>query len=110
MVPMGNNRIGMVSSINFQRSPNPMPPEVERERGARMSETARYGHHPDPVIDFCTEVDALEGMKADINAGFDDEAEFSRRLSYALDFVPGADERAVVAKNRLRVLAGIKSA
>lgn len=65
----------------------------------------RFGHHPDPAIDFCIEVDALEGMAIDVRAGLDDAEAFKARLSRALEFRVGGDEGAVRAKDALRKLA-----
>lgn len=30
-----------------------------------------FGNHPDPAIDFCIEVDGIEGLAADYRAGLE---------------------------------------
>jgi hypothetical protein len=66
----------------------------------------RFGHHPNPAVDFCCEVDALEGYAAEYKAGgFGiDKAALTERIARALTFVVGGDEHAVAAKGQLRRL------
>jgi hypothetical protein len=77
---------------------------------SRASDLARFGHHPDPAIDFCVEVEELESIaeKARLGlAGFgheEDRAGFDARVEKALDFRVGGDEQAVAAKGVLRQL------
>ncbi len=49
----------------------------------------RFDHHPNPAIDYCCEVDALEGMKWDVAAGLDTHEAYRQRLTRALDFNVG---------------------
>ena len=66
---------------------------------------ARFGHHPDPAIDFCCEVDAIEGLAYDVSVGAAPRDDLFRSVSRAIDFIPGADELAVKAKARLNEIA-----
>jgi hypothetical protein len=68
-----------------------------------IEKLGRYGHHPDPVIDFCIECDVLEAMEYNRYLGLV-EHEYERRLEAALDFQVGGDIRAVDAKNKIRAL------
>ncbi|HAU75600.1 MAG TPA: hypothetical protein DCW88_08710, partial [Agrobacterium sp.] len=73
----------------------------------------RFGHHPEPAIDFCIEVEALEGHLFDAKHGIgkpgheprriDDE--FRRRVSSAMDFIVGGDQIAIAAKATLRSIS-----
>lgn len=65
----------------------------------------RFGHHPDPAIDFCCEVDAIEGMVADHRAGLCTKPPIRERMAKALDFTVGGDINAVIAKDTLRALS-----
>ena len=65
----------------------------------------RFGHHPHPADDFCVEVEAIEGMQADVRAGLADQAELDHRIERALTFRVGGDPIAVRAKARLREIA-----
>lgn len=70
----------------------------------------RFGHHPEPAIDFCIEVEALEGHLFDAKHGIgkpgheprrvDDD--FRRRVSDAMYFIVGGDQIAITAKATLR--------
>lgn len=66
----------------------------------------RFGHHPDPAIDFCVEVEALEGMAIDARCGcgLADVSEVALRIAAAMTFRVGGDECAVRAKALLRRL------
>ncbi len=73
----------------------------------------RFGHHHEPAIDFCIEVEALEGHLFDAKHGIgkpgheqrriDDE--FRRRVSSAMDFIVGGDQIAIAAKATLRSIS-----
>lgn len=67
---------------------------------------ARFGHHPDPAIDFCVEVEEIDAIHYDVRTGIakDKEDERNRRISRAMSFRVGGDEKAVAAKDRLRVI------
>lgn len=62
----------------------------------------RFGHHPDPAIDFCVEVETIEGELADQRAGLAPTMNVAERIARALEFRVGGDPRAVMAKNALR--------
>lgn len=80
---------------------------------AEPVKTSRFGHHPEPAIDFCIEVEALEGHLFDAKHGIgkpgheprkvDDD--FRRRVSNAMDFIVGGDQIAIAAKATLRALS-----
>lgn len=66
----------------------------------------RFGHHPEPAIDFCVEVESLESIVHDKEIGLrSDEPLPVERYHKALDFRVGGDEQAVNAKHALRQLA-----
>lgn len=62
----------------------------------------RFGWHPDPAIDFCVEVDAIEGLVYDAKVGLVERKLVEDRIFRAMTFGVGGDERAVAAKNALR--------
>ena len=62
----------------------------------------RFGHHPDRVIDFCVEVEGLEGLVEDVRAGIQDRKPVEGRIFKAMQFRVGGVERAVMAKGTLR--------
>lgn len=66
----------------------------------------RFGHNPNPAIDFCVEVDEIEAIAFNIEKGISGEnkSEFFNRLFKALQFRVGGDEGAIKAKERLRAL------
>lgn len=63
----------------------------------------RFGHHPDPAIDFCIEVEELTSIATDRAVGHHnpDDATLEPRIPMALDFAVGGDEGAVAAKTDL---------
>ena len=65
----------------------------------------RFGHHPDPAIDFCVEVDAIDGMIADHRAGLCSKPPIVERIMKAMEFRVGGDAHAVAAKDTLRALS-----
>lgn len=67
-------------------------------------ELGRFGHHPDPAVDFEVEVDVLEGAVADWKAGLEERSDVERRIFMAMMFRVGGVDRAVIAKNKLRAL------
>lgn len=75
-----------------------------REPINRPVNLGRFGHHPDPAIDFCIEVDCLEGLAHDVGCKLADRVEVSKRISSAMTFTVGGDAHAVAAKGRLREL------
>jgi len=75
---------------------------------------ARFGHHPDPAIDFCIEVEEIEAMHCNVQLGLAEKGEMrerDRRILHAMDFRVGGTQDAVEAKDRLREIereAGIR--
>lgn len=65
-------------------------------------ELGRFGHHPNPAIDFCVEVDAIEGLAADVRAGLAPKGELADRIFRAMAFTVGGDLNAINAKDTLR--------
>ena len=65
---------------------------------------SRFGHHPDPVTDFCVEVQHLMWLNHDVKVGRlgADPDELYDRVSNALDFNVGGDKNAAAAKAVLR--------
>jgi hypothetical protein len=75
----------------------------ERETGEMLG---RFGHHPDPVIDFCTEVDVIEGLFCDMKAcGVPTKEELNKRVARAMLFSVGGDQHSIDAKAQLRWIA-----
>lgn len=66
------------------------------------SQIGRFGHHPDPAIDFCIEVEEIEGLTYNATIGLDDPRAVGERISRAMSFRVGGDEGAVQAKATLR--------
>ena len=64
----------------------------------------KFGHHLDPAIDFCVEVEELQGMACNRKIGFDPEPTLDDRVFRAMQFRVGGDECAVAAKSALREL------
>ena len=62
----------------------------------------RFDHHPDTVLDFCVEVEALEGLVHDVRMGIQEREPVEERIFKAIQFRVGGVERAVVAKGTLR--------
>lgn len=65
-----------------------------------------FGNHPDPAIDFCIEVDGIEGLAADYRAGLEARQSVEDRIFKAMQFRVGGDEKAVAAKAHLRKIEG----
>lgn len=66
-----------------------------------MEKLGRFGHHPDPAIDFCVEVEEIEGMTRNVEIGFDEPVDVIARFPLALDFKVGGDLGAVAARGVL---------
>lgn len=62
----------------------------------------RFNHHPDPAIDFCVEVETLEGMVYDAQVGMTPAAPVFERIDRAMSFRVGGDLNAIAAKDTLR--------
>lgn len=76
-------------------------------REAQTDRLGRFDHHPDPAIDFCIEVEVIEGLHYDHKVGANDGVELAQRVAKAMTFRVGGDEIAVRAKHTLR---GIEAA
>jgi hypothetical protein len=72
--------------------------------------TGKFGHHPDPAIDFTCEVDAIEGEITDRAAGLPATMDLGARIERAMQFTVGGDTKAIAAKHDLRKIeAAFKS-
>jgi hypothetical protein len=67
----------------------------------------RFGHHPDPAIDFCIEVEELQSIHLNRMIDFENDPALETRVEKAIDFRVGADLNAIDAK---RILRGIYAA
>ena len=63
-----------------------------------------FGWNQDPAVDFCVEVDAIEGLAADYRAGLEPKEAVERRIEEAMKFRVGGVPAAVDAKAALRKL------
>lgn len=72
-----------------------------------METLSRFGHHPDPAVDFEVEVQDLEAEVYNYNVGFQPlrREQIARRIDIALDFRVGGVPSCVTAKAALRQLA-----
>ena len=72
-------------------------------------DVGRFGHHPDPAVDFCEEVDQLKGIAHNVTVGFGDWftdwIDLDERIFRAMSFRVGGNQNAVAAKGDLRKLA-----
>jgi len=77
---------------------------AEPVAGQVMETLGRFDHHPDPAIDFCVEIEVIEGQLFEFKAGgFGiDPAALSERMFKASLFRVGGDEGAVAAMRQLR--------
>lgn len=70
----------------------------------------RFGHHPDPAVDFCVEVETLDNEWFNTKIGFMNGTpsvdELRVRTDRAMDFRVGGDLNAMSAKSILRVIDG----
>ncbi len=71
---------------------------------SRPESLSAFGHHPDPAIDFCHEVDVLEAELVDRRARMPSQFDLRKRIARAMDFRVGGNEMAIRAKSRLRQL------
>lgn len=62
-----------------------------------------FGHHPDPAVDFCVEVDQIEGEVYDAKHGLVPYQPVEDRVFKAMQFRVGGVPEAVAAKGRLRI-------
>lgn len=80
-----------------------------------IEKLGRFGHHPDPAIDFCVEVEVIEGEAANISVGFTNGTpsvgDLLKRAERALEFRVGGDLNCIDAKQTLRrVVDGLSPA
>ena len=69
---------------------------------ASEEKLGRFGHHPEPDIDFEVEVEELVGMAINRRTGFDREPDLERRVERAMGFRVGGVPSCVAAKDDLR--------
>lgn len=62
----------------------------------------RFGWHPDPAIDFCVEVEVIEGLVYDAKVGLVEKKPVEDRIFKAMTFRVGGVGMAVDAKAALR--------
>lgn len=104
----------------FQRILSALAPAPAQEAGlvakgllsdkdAAAAGLARFGHHPDPAIDFCIEVEGLQGRLFNAEHGISKPGEAAETVASVLEdiqramtFRVGGDEGAVAAKAYLR--------
>lgn len=67
-----------------------------------MKDTGMFGYHADPAIDFCVEVDALEGLHYEVSVGIGDKSELRKRIARAMQFRVGGDTSCIQAKEIVR--------
>lgn len=79
---------------------------LAEDAGAAEEQLGRFGHHPDAAIDFCVEIETIEGEWSNIKTGFMNGTptryELVERVARAMTFRVGGDEGAVNAKAVLR--------
>lgn len=63
---------------------------------------AKFGHHPDPAIDFCLEVEAIEDEITNVEAGGPKTFDLGPRVAAAMEFHVGGNVNTIVAKQTLR--------
>ena len=71
---------------------------------ASETRLGRFDHHPDPAIDFCVEVEVLEGLVYEATFGLIPAAPVFARIDRAMSFRVGGDLNAISAKETLRQL------
>jgi hypothetical protein len=64
----------------------------------KVESTGRFGHHPDPAVDFAVEVTIIEGMVEDCKAGLEKHPVVEDRIFKAMQFRVGGTVLAVAAK------------
>lgn len=73
-----------------------------------ITAVGRFGHHPDPAIDFEVEVDSLQAEISNKKLGFEcgtpSLEELNSRVTSAMGFIVGGDPSSVDAKATLREL------
>lgn len=96
--------VGHLRQLHAMLAAAPQPPA-----SASAEHLGRFGHHPDPAVDFCIEVEAVGGEVENLRIGFAtarrSRDELRARIERALSFRVGGDEGAVRAKDHLREVA-----
>ena len=69
---------------------------------ATEARLGRFDHHPDPAIDFCVEVEVLQGLVYEAQFGMIPAAPVFERIDRAMSFRVGGDLHAIAAKEMLR--------
>lgn len=73
---------------------------------ASTEQLGRFCLHPDPAIDFCVEVETIEGEWLNIQLGFENgtpsKTDLRQRVEKAMEFRVGGDLNAMAAKTLLR--------
>lgn len=75
---------------------------LARRDEASAAPIGRFGHHPDPAIDLCVEIDDIVAEFANLRIGFGPITRLADKIYSAMAFRVGGDEGAVKAKARLR--------
>jgi hypothetical protein len=114
-VPRGNSLRQDVARGYARSALDVWPVAAESDVRTPMTNTAepvaqgsvsKFGHHPNPAIDFCVEVEALLGEIENRRVGFENgtpsQTELDARIERALSFRVGGDPSAVMAKQQLR--------
>jgi hypothetical protein len=85
----------------------PTPPAQAQPAAEPVEKLGRFGHHPDPAIDFEVEVETIQGLLYDATLGvtsLDGISGIVERIDRAMEFRTGGDLGAVAAKQMLRGL------
>ena len=69
---------------------------------ATEARLGRFDHHSDPAIDFCVEVEVLQGLVYEAQVGMIPAAPVFERIDRAMSFRVGGDLHAIAAKEMLR--------
>lgn len=79
----------------------PSAPAQAPAAGERMG---RFGHHPEPVTDFCEEVDTIRDEMTDQASGLPPTMDLQGRIARAMTFTAAVNPDAIAAKQVLREL------
>lgn len=72
------------------------------KEASNVKTLGRFGHHPDPALDFCVEVEEIQGLVYDVKIGMAKRKDVEDRIFRAMMFNPGLSP-AVDAKRALRM-------
>lgn len=67
-----------------------------------MNNLGRFGHHPNPAIDFEIESNIILDMEYNIKNNISEHPTFQERLTKALEFPIGVIEICILAKQKLK--------